>query len=49
MKGKAGGTAMANMTKVRERAEEEIKREAARLGAHIVLIQIYNVTDSKVG
>jgi hypothetical protein len=49
VKGKAMGTALANMTKVKKRAEEQIKREAAKLGAHIVFMQAYNTTDSQPG
>jgi hypothetical protein len=49
VKGKAMGTALANMTNVKGRAEEQIKREAAYLGAHIVLLQTYNTTDSQPG
>ena len=49
VKGKAMGTALANMTKVKGRAEEQIKREAAKLGAHIIFIQTYNTTDSQPG
>jgi hypothetical protein len=34
VKGKSMGTAMANMSKVKTRAEEQLKKEAAKLGAH---------------
>lgn len=49
VKGKAMGSALADMNKVKSRAEEQIKREAAKLGAHIILIQSYNTTDSQPG
>jgi hypothetical protein len=49
VKGKAMGTALANMTKVKLRAEEMIKREAAKLGAYIVLLQTYTTNDSQPG
>ncbi|GAB3961928.1 hypothetical protein GCM10028805_61710 [Spirosoma harenae] len=38
-----GATVFSNAAKVDERATEKLKREAARLGAHIVLIQSKNV------
>lgn len=41
-----GATAFSNAAKVDERATEKLKREAARLGAHIVLIQSKNVRGS---
>lgn len=41
-----GATAFSNAAKVDERATEKLKREAAWLGAHIVLIQSKNVRGS---
>lgn len=41
-----GATAFSNAAKVDERATEKLKREAARLGAHIVLIQSKTVRGS---
>lgn len=38
-----GATVFSNAAKVDERATEKFKREAARLGAHMVLIQSKNV------
>ncbi|GAB4037928.1 hypothetical protein [Spirosoma jeollabukense] len=41
-----GATVFSNSAKVDERATEKLKREAARLGAHLVLIQSKNVRGS---
>lgn len=49
VKGKSRGSAISNMTKLKKRAEEQIKRAAAKLGAHIVFIQVYFITDSQPG
>ena len=49
VKGKAMGSALANMSKVKGRAEEQIKKAAAAMGAHIILVQMYNTTDSQIG
>ena len=49
VKGKAFGTVYADMNKVKTRAEEDLKKEAAKLGACFVLIQNYQVTDSQPG
>ena len=49
VKGKAMGTALANMNKVKARAEEDIKKEAAKLGGVFLLLDNYQVTDSQPG
>ncbi|HYV94961.1 MAG TPA: hypothetical protein VE978_24515 [Chitinophagales bacterium] len=47
VKGKAWGSTVEDMTDLKNRAEEKIKREAAKLGCHIVLIQMYNTVDGQ--
>ena len=37
-----GNTTFADMTKVKNKAEEEMKREAAKKNCHIIFIQVYN-------
>lgn len=41
--GKATGAYATNVNRLKERAERKMKMEAAKLGAHIILIQSYNV------
>jgi hypothetical protein len=47
VKGKDMGTALANMNKVKTRAENEIKKEAAKIGGVFLLLDNYQVTDSQ--
>ena len=49
VKGKANGTALANMNGVRKRSERRIKEKAAQLGAHIILIRDYFYSESQPG
>jgi hypothetical protein len=49
VKGKSLGTTVANMTELKNKAEMQLKKEAARQGCHIVFIQVYNVVDSQFG
>lgn len=49
VKGKAMGTALANMSKVKTRAENDLKKEAAKIGGVFLLIDNYQVTDSQPG
>ena len=49
VKGNAVGTTLANMNEIKNIAEKKIKIEAAKMGCHIVYIQVYNVLDSQFG
>ena len=44
-----GATALSNQANIDARATEKLKREAARLGAHIVLIQAQNTQRGSMG
>ena len=45
----AGATAMSNQANIDARATEKLKREAARLGAHIILLQAQNTQRGAMG
>jgi len=49
VKGKSWGTTVANMTELKNKAEQQIKKEAAKTGCHIVYIQVYRIVDSQFG
>ncbi|SFQ58890.1 hypothetical protein [Hymenobacter arizonensis] len=45
----AGATALSNQANIDARATEKLKREAARMGAHIILIQAQNTQRGSMG
>lgn len=45
----AGATALSNQANIDARATEKLKREAARMGAHIILIQAQNTQRGAMG
>ena len=43
VKGSKTGSALSNTAKIQAKAEQEMKEEAAKLGAHVIFIKDYNV------
>ena len=46
VKGSKTGSSLSNTAKVQEKAEREMKEEAAEMGAHVIFIKNYQVRDA---
>ncbi|MCQ2286401.1 MAG: hypothetical protein MJZ76_05965 [Bacteroidales bacterium] len=46
VKGSKTGSSLSSTTKIQEKAERELKEEAAEMGAHVILIQNYNTREA---
>lgn len=45
VKGSKTGSSLSNTAKIQEKAEREMKEEAAKMGAHVIFIKNYQVRD----
>lgn len=46
VKGSKTGSSLSNTAKVQEKAEREMKEEAAKMGAHVIFIKNYKIRDA---
>ena len=46
VKGSKTGSSLSNTAKIQEKAEREMKEEAAKMGAHVIFIKNYQVRDA---